>query len=217
MSETLRLGLILALVGGYLDAYTYLCRGGVFANAETGNMILFGINLAQGQWSKALKYLVPVLAFAMGILLAEAIRAHLKERQQYLHWRQTVLLIEIGVLAMMSFVPMGGRWDMLVNWSVGFVCALQVESFRKMRGRAYATTMCTGNLRSGTELLFRSVQEKDRKLMGQCLRYYTVIAVFILGAAISCKISPMLDKYALLVACAGLLAALLLMFRNHLK
>ena len=30
-SEALRVGLVLALAGGYLDAYTYLCRGGVFA------------------------------------------------------------------------------------------------------------------------------------------------------------------------------------------
>ena len=65
VSESLRLGLVLALVGGYLDAYTYLCRGGVFANAETGNMVLLGIHLAQGHWQGALKYLSPVLAFGL--------------------------------------------------------------------------------------------------------------------------------------------------------
>ena len=31
MSDTMRLGVLLAIAGGFLDAYTYLCRGGVFA------------------------------------------------------------------------------------------------------------------------------------------------------------------------------------------
>ncbi|MFR8333021.1 MAG: YoaK family protein [Oscillospiraceae bacterium] len=32
---------------------------------------------------------------------------------------------------------------------------MQVESFRKIEGNAYATTMCIGNLRSGMEHLYR--------------------------------------------------------------
>ncbi|MEF9840560.1 MAG: DUF1275 family protein, partial [Lachnospiraceae bacterium] len=39
ISETFLIGAILAMVGGFLDAYTYLCRGGVFANAQTGNLV----------------------------------------------------------------------------------------------------------------------------------------------------------------------------------
>lgn len=215
ISETLRLGLVLAVVGGYLDAYTYLCRGGVFANAETGNMVLLGINLASGEWMKALKYLLPVVAFFCGILLAERIRTCFRKReQQGFHWRHAVLLIEISVLALVSFMPMGGRWDMVVNWSVGFVCALQVESFRKVRGRAYATTMCTGNLRSGTELLSRYLETKEKKLLIHSLRYYAVIALFILGASVSVHISPLLGQYSPLVACGGLLVAFLMMLRT---
>ena len=45
MSESLVLGLLLAVSGGFFDAYTYLCRGGVFANAQTGNIVLFGARL----------------------------------------------------------------------------------------------------------------------------------------------------------------------------
>ena len=50
MSETLRLGIILALSGGFMDAYSYLERGNVFANAQTGNLLLFGVNLAEGNY-----------------------------------------------------------------------------------------------------------------------------------------------------------------------
>ena len=59
-SESLANGLLLAFAGGMMDAYTYLCRGQVFANAETGNLVLLGIQLAQRNWGRALYYLCPL-------------------------------------------------------------------------------------------------------------------------------------------------------------
>ena len=44
--ETFRVAAVLALVGGFLDIYTYLLRGGVFANAQTGNIVLLAANLS---------------------------------------------------------------------------------------------------------------------------------------------------------------------------
>ena len=38
IAEFYGVGVMLAIVGGYLDAYTYISRDHVFANAQTGNM-----------------------------------------------------------------------------------------------------------------------------------------------------------------------------------
>ena len=59
--------ILLALTGGILDAYTYLTRGGVFANAQTGNIVLLGVYLAQGEYSRAARYVIPIAAFAVGV------------------------------------------------------------------------------------------------------------------------------------------------------
>ena len=56
ISESLPIMILLTLSGGFMDAYSYLCRGEVFANAQTGNILLFGVNLSMGHWSKALQY-----------------------------------------------------------------------------------------------------------------------------------------------------------------
>lgn len=48
ISESIGLGLLLALAGGFMDAYSYIERGQVFANAQTGNILLFGINISRG-------------------------------------------------------------------------------------------------------------------------------------------------------------------------
>ena len=71
---------------------------------------------------------------------------------QALHWRQITVAAELLLLAAVAFLP--AALDNAANVLVAFVCAVQVESFRKVNGNAFATTMCTGNLRSGTERLY---------------------------------------------------------------
>ena len=73
-SESVELGILLTLVGGFLDAYTFVGRGGVFANAQTGNVVLMGIEAATGEWEKAVLYAVPILAFIVGVVVAEMIK-----------------------------------------------------------------------------------------------------------------------------------------------
>ena len=40
MSDSFRTALFIVLSGGFQDAYTYRCRDAVFANAQTGNIVL---------------------------------------------------------------------------------------------------------------------------------------------------------------------------------
>ena len=206
------MGALLAAAGGLRDAYTDLSRGGVFANAETGNMVLFGICLIQGQWRRAAGYLLPILAFALGVLAAEFIREHHRSGPRY-HWRHTVLLAEIAVLCAVAFLPRG-EWDPAANTLVAFVCALQVETFRKVRGNPFATTMCTGNLRSGTEAIYHALTGGKRTSVEKGLCYYAVIACFIAGAALGVLLTKLAPQRAVLRAAVLQLAAFGLMCRE---
>ena len=137
MSETFRLGALLTVVGGFLDTYTYLSRGGVFANAQTGNIVLLGLSLAQGNYEMLLHYLIPILAFAAGVMVTDMVRAHFRPRPA-IHWRQLIVAAEFLILLMVAYVP-PGRWDAAVNVAVSLVCAMQVDILRKIRGNAVAT------------------------------------------------------------------------------
>ena len=156
MSETIKLGILLALSGGFMDAYSYIQRDQVFANAQTGNMLLFGVNLSEGNLRGALHYFFPVFAFAIGIAIAELVRA--KERD-LLHWRQVAVLFEGIILVGVAFIPLD--MNLIANSLTSFACGIQVESFRKIRGNGIATTMCIGNLRSGTQNLCNFIRKKD--------------------------------------------------------
>lgn len=213
MSESMRLGALLAVAGGFFDAYTYLCRGGVFANAQTGNIVLLGLELAEREWLRALAYLAPILAFALGVVVAEVVKRRGKARQAGgagMHWRQVIVLAEIVLLAVAAFLPQ--RMNMAVNILISFVCAMQVEAFRKVRGSAFATTMCTGNLRSGTEQLVIWRQTGDANAARKARHYYCIILFFILGAALGAVCTDTLGERALLITCVPLLAVFGIMF-----
>ena len=211
-SESFLVAALLAISGGFLDAYTYVCRGGVFANAQTGNLVLLAVRLSEQRLGEALRYLAPVAAFSLGVVLAELIRERLPS-SQWFHWRHLVLLLEVAVLAAAAALPLG-EGDQPVNVMVSFVCAMQAEAFRKVRGQPFASTMCTGNLRSGTDLLYRGVRTGDRKLVGRALRYFGVIGCFMAGAALGGVLSARWGQWAVLTAVCFQTAAFFRMSRG---
>ena len=180
MSESFYTVIFLSLSGGLQDAYTYLFRGGVFANAQTGNIVLLSVHLFEGEWVSAGRYLVPLLAFSLGVLTSELARWHFQGR--LLHWRQLVVLGEIVFLFLVGFLP--ARLDLLANALVSFACAMQVQAFRKVDGYAFASTMCIGNLRSGTESLSIYLRDRNIGALKKTAHYYGIILIFAIGAGI---------------------------------
>ena len=212
MSEAMPTGIFLTLSGGFQDAYTYYTRGKVFANAQTGNIILLGHNAMNGDFTDAFRYLVPVLAFAGGIYISEVIRGIYREYGK-LHWRQIVVVLEILLLFVVGFLPQS--MNMAANILVSFVCAMQVEAFRKMKGSAYASTMCIGNLRSATEMLYRYRHTKENGCLEKCLRYYGVILVFGIGAALGSFMTSLFEERTIWISCGFLFVCFCIMLMKE--
>lgn len=212
MSERFITGSILALVGGFLDVYSYLCRGKVFANAQTGNLVLFGVKLAERDFIGAVHYFEPIVAFVIGIFIANYIKIRYRYKQQ-LHWRQIIVILELVMILVVANIPQGNL-DWLANVIVSFVCSLQVETFRKVNGYAYASTMCTGNLRSGTEKLFHYLETKEVQSLKASLQYYGIILFFIIGAAIGTGVTLMFSVKAAYVAAMGLAVVVFILFQK---
>ena len=212
MSESLVLGLLLALAGGFFDAYTYLCRGGVFANAETGNIVLLGAHLAEGDLEKALRYLLPIVAFAFGVLSAELVKRRFKSRQNRdinIHWRQIVVLGEMVLVTIAALLPQSA--NAMVNIIISFVCAMQVQTFRKVNGYTIASTMCIGNIRSEIESLSAYLKTHNHKLLDQTYRYLGIVVIFALGAGTGFKLAESLAYHTIWVCCLLLMVSFVLM------
>lgn len=209
--ESLIVGIMLALSGGFLDTYTYTLRGGVFANAQTGNLVLMAVKLADQDFLSALYYFIPVTAFFLGVLLTEIIKRRFSEKV-FLQWQHVALLLEIALLLIIGFVP---RWvpNAVVNVTISFICSVQVQSFRKTKGLPYATTMCTGNLRSAADNFSAFLFKKEPESLKKCLRYLVIIAMFCTGAASGALCSRQFGIGAVWICCTLLgLVFLLLLF-----
>lgn len=207
-SESFRLSAVLSFSGGLQDAYTYNVRGRVFANAQTGNVVLMSQNLMLGNWNKGMQYMLPLISFAAGIFITERIENKYKHSRG-LHWRQIVLLIEIVMLGLVGFMPT--ELNMAANMLVSFSCAMQVQTFRKVHGYGYASTMCIGNLRSGTESLSHYLRDKDRKSLNKTLHFFGIIFVFAIGAGVGGVLSHTLGIRTILASPVLLAVVALLM------
>lgn len=210
-SESFRLSALLSFSGGLQDAYTYNVRGGIFANAQTGNVVLMSQSFMLGEWEIALQYMLPLIFFAAGIFITERIENRFKSGSR-IHWRQIVLFIEIIMLIIVGFLPL--RFNLLANIMVSFSCAMQVQTFRKVHGFGYASTMCIGNLRSGTESLSQFFRTKEKKLLYKAMHFFGIILIFAIGAGIGGILSLKLGLGTIWISPAILLVVALMMIKK---
>ncbi len=210
-SESFRLSAILSLSGGLQDAYTYNVRGQVFANAQTGNVVLMSQNFMEGNVDAGFQYMMPLLAFAFGIFIAERVEGSLKENP-VMHWRQLIIMIEIGALVLVGMLP--PEVKLIANMIVSFSCAMQVQTFRKVHGYGYASTMCIGNLRSGTESLSAYMREKKREHLIKALHFFSILLIFAVGAGVGGVLSHRLGTGTIWISAGLLIIALVMMERE---
>ena len=208
MSESMLTAVFIILSGGLQDSYTYLCRGKVFANAQTGNIVLLSAYLFDGEWSHCARYFVPVLAFMLGIFVAECVHRHYKYMER-VHWRQLIILSEIVLLFAVGFLPQ--TINTFANAVVSFVCAMQVQTFRKVRGHAYASTMCIGNMRSGTEALCAYFHTREPEALRNAMTYFGVIGLFAAGAGLGALVTRLLGIRGIWASCLLLTVGFLTM------
>lgn len=179
-SESVLLGILLAIVGGFLDAYTFIGRGGVFSNAQTGNIVLVGVYAFNKNWTEALNHALPIFAFIIGVMAAQFIKNNV-DILPASKWEHFVLISEIIILSIIGFMPHTIS-NGYINITISFVTSLQFCSFKKLADYPYATTMCTGNLRSASEAAYAAITKKDHEAAVKAIHYYSVILFFLIGA-----------------------------------
>ena len=168
--EGLPTGLLLAGVGGVLDAYTFVGYSGVFANAQTGNIVLLGVDAQSGHWQQALLHIPPVVAFMLGVALAQLLAQPTVRRivRRPTRW---FLIVEIAVLAAVG-VTSGSVPSRVVPGVIAFAAAAQVSTFRSLDGVEYSSTLTTTNLRtwSRTSLHGARATIQRRRTVGRSWR-----------------------------------------------
>jgi uncharacterized membrane protein YoaK (UPF0700 family) len=179
-TRSLWFALLLTLANGFLDAHTYIVRGGVFANVQTANVIFFAIDGSEGKWTAALAHVWPILAFIAGVVLAAHIKSGRVERilPHPLRW---TMAIQAVALTIIGFVPASVPHS-YVTVPISFLAAIQIGLFRNVGELVYLPVATTGNLMRVVEAGYDGFVERHAESRRAFGVYGTLILAFAAGA-----------------------------------
>ena len=216
-TRSLWFALLLTLANGFLDAHTYIARGGVFANVQTANVIFGAIDTSKREWTLALAHLWPLLAFIAGVALASFIKSGRVESivPNPLRW---TMAIQAVALAIIGFVPASVPHS-YVTVPISFLAAMQIGLFRNIGELVYLPVATTGNLMRFVEAGYDGFVEKRAESRRAFGVYGALILAFASGALIGAIASREWGVHAIWLP-AGFLSVTLCLFiidERHLR
>lgn len=203
--ESRRITFLLTCVGGFLELYSYLLKGKVFATAITGNLVLMVYNMKNFSFYNIEKYLLPIIAFCFAVAMVELIRQNF-ENKFNMNWRIYVLVFEIIALLILSMI----KSNIISTSIIAFVSAIQIQSFRKVYGNLYMSTICTGNIRSFIDALVNKRYE-------EASTYGVVILGFLVGIIIGDFSIILLNDNAIYICIVLLFVVLYILIKKGNK
>jgi uncharacterized membrane protein YoaK (UPF0700 family) len=201
--EALLIACLLALIGGYLEAYTWIVHR-VFANAQTANLVFLWVYVSNGDWKEADRFVLPLLAFAVGVILACWLRWFAPRQAA-----RTSILIEIACLFMVAMVH-NRLPEAAGTLGISLVAAFQMVSFPRVEGFAYSSVMATSNFRHTIEGLFAAfASSREANRFHRPYVFGAMCAAFGAGAASGAFVTEMTRAYSLAVPVVLLMIVLL--------
>lgn len=199
--ESVRVGLLLSLGIGILNACTYVARGHVFASSQSGNLLYLGLDLSNGEFSNVIKYLFPPLMYAIGIVLAE----HYHDKPGYHQWRRIPMFVEIALITGATFLPL--TWNNLANPIFGLCCGLQTITFHHIRKTPVSTVFINGSYQNSIVHLTKYLHLHHREDAFRTVLYLLIVIAYLLGIIAGGIMVHAWGKYTSLVTALLLLAS----------
>jgi uncharacterized membrane protein YoaK (UPF0700 family) len=209
-NERQRIYCILIMSGGLMGAFTLLLRGNVFCNAQTGNIVLLGMALGNGEWQRAAHLLIPISAYILGAAVSE-LMLHSVKKVGLLRWNTVLIGFELLVTFVLGLLPESAPVQ-ISQISINFVCSLQFSTFLQAEGVPMATTFCTNHIRQIGTNIVKWLIKHDFKSKDYLFRHVQMLVMFTIGAAVG----TLLCRYFLGKAIWGSTFLLLIAFLDLL-
>ena len=190
--------------GGALDAWVYIAHGHVFANAQTGNVVLMMIATSTGDVQQAANHLPSLIAFIAGVFVSRQAGSLL--HRSALDARGIRLGCEGLLLTALAFAA-AHLSDRSITACVGFIAGLQITSLSHIGGWSFNTGMTTGNLRGAVSALSKVLTGAPEE-RAHALVIGALCVAFAIGALMGAWLTPRLGNLTLLPVAALVAAAL---------
>ncbi len=232
---------LLTVAGGMMGLYTYNLRGGVFSNAQTGNVVKMAAAFGRGQWRECWYYFIPFTAYILGTILSEILPEKVKHTH-FIRWDTLLVGCEIFVLLLIGLMPF--TWpDQIAQVVINFLCAMQFNTFRQAEGVPMATTFVTNHVRQIGISIARIIKRREKDTQAQAeleehigirlakintdtspytaerskmSKHVKLIIAFFTGGAIVTALSPYMLEKTIWLAIIPLSACFAVMLRSDL-
>ncbi|MBR0845752.1 DUF1275 domain-containing protein [Bradyrhizobium liaoningense] len=189
---------LLTMSGGFLDAFTWLSLGGVFASSQTGNIVFLGVCTMSGEWRQAAHHLLPIAGFLLGASMAIRLKAPL-------------LCLAGEIVCLAVTMPLLHRIpDMIVIPAISFGVALRSASFRQVEHWKFLSVAVTGNMLRAID---QSVAASDHDAARGAGVMILLCLMFLSGAAVGSCATRWLGAWSLALPIASSMCVLWLCCR----
>jgi uncharacterized membrane protein YoaK (UPF0700 family) len=183
----------LAFIGGYLEAYTWIVHH-VFANAQSANLVFLWVYMTKGEWETAARYIPPILAFSVGVVLACWLRRTVPQRMACVSTLSEIAFLFVVAL-LHNRLP-----DLAGTLGLSMVAAFQTVSFPRVEGWSYNSVMVTSNFRQTIEGLFAALAgDAEAKSRRRAYVFGAMCVAFGSGAASGAFVTEVSRAYSLVI------------------
>lgn len=178
------MAIALTFVGGYIDAYTFLERGGTLAAGQTGNLIFLASEVSHHNLDGGLLKIISVISFMIGVMFVSLIHAKIATR----YWRLIALLPITMSSIIVGFIP-ASIPNIYIIPPLAFSMAMLTTALGKIEGEGYANTFSTGNLKKAVIALSEFIINKNKVQLSKSLLYIRIVISFVVGGYYICVTS----------------------------
>jgi len=189
---------IISLLGGMFDSFTFIYNDKTFCLIQTGNIIKSIINLVNGSIEEGLYDLMLFLVFILGVFIFHLLNSKVFKK---LRIKENLINSLIIGLLLMSCIFLKFDNSSIFNVNnvvngimLSLIGANMLTSFKEENHILYTPTMMTNNTRKMVEHFEDGLFNKNKEKIIYCLVYLLIIIAFSLGIAIVALINKYLDE-----------------------
>lgn len=198
-----------------MGLYTYNMRGGVFCNAQTGNVAMMAMAFGKGNFLKAGYYLIPLIAYILGTIVSEVMPLKIR-KSHFMRWDTFLVGVEAAVLILIGFIPLTMP-NQIVQVMINFLCSMQFNTFRQAEGIPMATTFITNHVRQIGVNIASIIRNHDDETAKQKLRKHSQLLItFFIGGAIMTFLSQFMQERAIWLAVLPLMISFVFLLHADL-
>ena len=209
-----RLAVVLAAIGGWVDAVGFLTLFGLFTAHLSGNTARFGVALGRGEAGTALTYAVPIVVFFAGAVIGVAFMS--ARHAQGRNAMAPLLAVEAVLVAAFMVVgtvlrdagdltPRSAAYYGLAVLAVAAM-GLQTAALRHAAGVPVHTTFITGMVTHFAEAIVGVLRRDPREAPPRAGVYGALVGAYVVGAVAGSALESTWSLWSLSIPVAVLTA-----------